>query len=94
MSRYVDRQGNPVSLEEWDRLIEDKRIAETTLPDGKWISTVWLGINHGSRDAPLYFETMVFPEKDDFSGLDCERYEAEAEAKYGHEAMVAKWSKL
>jgi hypothetical protein len=68
------------------------RIAETTLPDGKWISTVRLSINHGSRNAPLYFETMVFPDKDDLIELDCVRYRTEAEAEDGHKAMVAKWS--
>lgn len=70
-----------------------QRLAETTLPDGKWISTVWLGLDHGQWGRPLYFETMVFPKQGDFTELECERYSTEEEALAGHAAVVAKWSK-
>jgi uncharacterized protein (DUF1684 family) len=62
---YYDRQGRPMTTEQWcERLADEsyKRIAETTLFDGTWISTVWLGLDHGFGDGPpLIFETMVFP---------------------------------
>ena len=39
--------------------IENRRVAQDTI--GKfWISTVFIGIDHGIFEAPLVFETMVF----------------------------------
>lgn len=93
MSNYTDKAGNPISMKEWSKLLSDgeyKRIGATTLPDGKRVSTVWLGLNYGFGGTPLYFETMVFP-PDSMGALDCERYATEAEARAGHAAMVAKW---
>jgi hypothetical protein len=95
--RYYDRQGKPMTLEEWAPTVDDaklKRVAETTLPDGKWISTVWLGLDHNfnERGPPLIFETMVFSSSREMTELYTERYSTEAEALAGHEAMVAKWS--
>jgi hypothetical protein len=89
---YFDRRGRPIDLLTWGRLNEDpayKRIAETTLPNGIWISTVWLGADHGAGRPPIIFETMAFGEGTD---NDCKRYATEAEARAGHEAMVAKWA--
>jgi hypothetical protein len=64
---YYDRQGRLISMNEWAELSADreyKRVAEATLSDGTWISTVWLGIDHQFGDGPpLIFETMVFPRK-------------------------------
>lgn len=97
MSRFFDRKGVPISLEQWGRDFEDRekqRVAETTLEDGRWISTVWIGLDHSFGEGPpLIFETMVFGTKDSRSDLDCERYSTEAEALRGHAAMVAKWRK-
>jgi hypothetical protein len=59
---YYDRQGKPIdgALEWGARLRGPKRVAETTLPDGTWISTVWLGLDHAwGGGPPLIFETMV-----------------------------------
>lgn len=67
MIPYYDRQGRLISMNEWAELSADreyKRVAEATLSDGTWISTVWLGIDHQFGDGPpLIFETMVFPRK-------------------------------
>ena len=97
MPEYYDRQGQPVTARQWANRFaqpEDKRVAQTTLPDGKWVSTVWLGLNHAfTPGPPLIFETMVFPSESDMGDLDCERYSTEAEAVAGHAAMVEKWSK-
>jgi hypothetical protein len=88
-----DREGKP--LTSWRaRVGIEKRVAETTLPDGKWVSTVWLGLDHGyGSGPPLIFETMVFAAKGSeitsFMDLYCVRYSTEAEARAGHERVVA-----
>ncbi len=96
MSNYYDRQGKPLGVLEWAQMFENpsvKRVAETTLSDGKWVSTVWLGLGHNwGVGPPLIFETMVFESKQNMSDLDCERYATEAEAVAGHAAMVERWS--
>lgn len=75
-----------------DERAKEKRVAETTLPNGRWVSTVWLGLNHQfGSGPPLIFETMVFPSESDSGDLDCDRYSTEAEALVGHERMCAKW---
>lgn len=74
-TKAVDaRIGSP----EWEHqmhLVEEKlrdpkykRVAETTLPNGLWVSTVWLGLDYGypisdedqTNWKPMIFETMVF----------------------------------
>jgi hypothetical protein len=97
VNEYYDRQGNAMTREEWATSYEtrqdQKRVAETTLPNGRWVSTVWLGLNHQYGDGPpLIFETMVFPNQKDMGELDCDRYSTEAEALAGHAAMVDKWT--
>lgn len=93
---YYDRQGKSISMKEWCTLLEDakyKILARTNLPDGRWVSTVWLGLDHRFEEGtPLIFETMVFP-KDSWAELDCNRYSSEEAALAGHEAMVGKWRK-
>lgn len=78
MTDKFDKNGKPIDLIEWARLIEDKDykvIKQETLPNGKWVSTIWLGLNHVFDDGPpLIFETMVFPAKGDYRGEDMERY--------------------
>ena len=94
--RYYARNGAPLTLRGWIAAREtDRRVARDILPDGKVVSTVWLGLDHRfSEDGPpLIFETMVFPSETDFLDMDCERYSTEAEARAGHAATVAKWSK-
>ena len=102
--QHYDRAGNPMTVDEWIEAIKVKegidprRVAETTLPDGKWVSTVWLGLDHNfSGDGPpVIFESMVFAfRKSQGLGedLDQERYSTEEEARMGHDALVAKWMK-
>ena len=98
MILYYDRKGKPINdVLEWGRLLEDfkyKIVKQEYLSDGKWISTVWLGLDHGflpNHNKPLIFETMVFPKKGEFGDLDMARYSTEAEAKLGHKNMVGKW---
>lgn len=96
-SLWYDRNGNPIrDIAYYASLSSNndyKRVAETTLPDGKWISTVWLGLDHSFDDGPpMIFETMVFASKEDMSSeIDMQRYSTEAEAIKGHEEMVNKY---
>jgi len=96
---YYDRDGSPMTLEEWAQSfgsrMEKKRVAEDTVR-GYWISTVWLGLNHqwNPEGPPLIFETMVFPCQRDGSEPDmgdekgCWRWSTEAQAQKGHDAIV------
>jgi len=94
---YYDRKGQSINVTRWSELLEDRVyhvIEQTDLPDGKWVSTVWLGLDHSfGSGAPLIFETMVFPSHDEWMELDCERYTYEETAIVGHKAMVEKWTK-
>lgn len=91
-----DRRGKPLDLDAWSKLVADrdyKRVVETDVA-GYWVSTVWLGLDHGfgRYDAPLIFETMVFARNDDesvdFGEVDCWRYATEQAARKGHEEAV------
>lgn len=100
MSRYYDRDGKPLSAKAWAETGKGDyhRVAADVLPNGYWVSTVWLGLDHSFGEGePLIFETMVFPcdaegRVTDWGDKDCERYSTEAAAKAGHAAMVAKWA--
>lgn len=97
MADYYDRDGRPMTLMEWasafETRMEKKRVAETTLPNGRWVSTVWLGLNHAfGNGPPLIFETMVFDTHEGMGEVDCERYSTEAEALAGHAALCEKWA--
>ena len=67
---------------------KDPHVAETTLPDGKWVSTVKLPFRHPGG----IYETMVFAKQGSGRDLDVARFETEELAKAGHNHMVAKWS--
>src|SRR5437773_12310208 len=93
---YFRRDGTPYSdILEWAADFENKelkRVAETRLWWGGWLSTVWLGLNHNFSfsGAPLIFETMLFM-PNSFNEIDMERYSTEAQAIEGHNRMYKKW---
>lgn len=110
--RYIlDEHGDPQrcpDLLKWARWFEHpgrRRVAETFLTDGTWVSTIFLGIDHshlrffGLRHphVPILFETMVFPhpdaKRDEGRGedIDQDRYSTWDEAEKGHVEMVARW---
>jgi hypothetical protein len=64
------------------------RVAGTEFPDGRYLSTVFLGIDHQYLDGPpLLFETMLF---DDPRGDEQQwRWSTWDEAEAGHAAVVA-----
>jgi hypothetical protein len=93
MARYYDRQGKPSTSRAWTQSFNENRVAEDTLPNGRWVSTVWLGLDHSfGGPVPLIFETMVFSSLREMSELDCDRYATEAEALAGHKRLCEKWS--
>lgn len=94
MGEYYARDGREITFDEYVKIARGgKRVAETTLPDGKWVSTVWLGLNHQYYDGPpLIFETMVFESREMLHEVDCRRYSTEEAAKDGHDRMVARWT--
>lgn len=73
---YFRRNGTPIwygpgeanahrATIEWARLFEDfdnRRVRDTTLPNGIRVSTVWLGLNHAfdPKATPEIFESMAF----------------------------------
>ena len=108
MSTHYDRQGNALTFEEFLHKAKtqtkaerdaEHRVAADVLPNGYWVSTVHLGLDHSfGQGPPLIFETMVFPCDADghvtsWSEEDCDRYSTEAGALAGHAAMVEKWRK-
>lgn len=98
MIGWYDKDGIPITIEEWGRLNADRdysQIDRTKILDGVNpssafdVSTVWLGLDHGGGSgAPVIFETMVFAEGSSMD-VECRRYCTEAEAVAGHVEMVA-----
>src|ERR1700684_1996349 len=82
----------PCSLEEWSKQREEMRKSNTKHVasdeiNGKWVSTVWLGVNHSflRKEPPLIFETMIHNiEKDEWEDYE-ERYSTWKEAEEGHQ---------
>jgi hypothetical protein len=97
--QIYNKKGALITMEEFNELRIDESysfLKKDYLPDGKIISTVWLGIDHRynkGNGKPIIFETMVFVSDMDYTDIDRRRYETEEEAIKGHERMVEKWSK-
>ena len=103
MSRYYNRETQPITMEEWItwfEVMEYRRVALDVLDDGTRISTVWMGLDHQYGDGPpLIFETMVFSKHQEPMVLGgrvrlyreeegCWRYTTEQEAIDGHKKVV------
>lgn len=87
-----DRYGEPITYRDWHFLRmfpAYKRVAadELVLDDIVYVSTVWLGMDHGFRPytTKLIFETMVFGGEFD---QEMWRYTTEEEALDGHAQVV------
>ena len=85
-----DKKVQPVPLQEWAAFLEQKnpsnRVIKQEDVNGVYISTVFLGLNHGFGGHDKWFETMVFardrePTEDEYQ----KRYETYDEAIAGHE---------
>lgn len=93
----LDTEHTPIETDAttWATWFEDfthRRITQTTLPNGMWVSTVFLGFDHSFGEGPpILFETMVFKSPQDLDEQDMDRYASYTEAEAGHVAMVARW---
>ena len=72
--QYYDRQGFPIPGTDDDPITaclawarrreaatyEDVCVGRDEFPDGSYLSTVWIGLNHAVMGPPLIFETMYF----------------------------------
>ncbi len=99
--RYYRRDGTAFpegegGLFEWAKAFEDfnaRIVRQETLPNGYFVSTVWLGLNHNwGSGPPLIFETMVQDSEGTFEDYQ-ERYSAEDEAILGHLRAVDEFLK-
>lgn len=98
MSEFYDRKGNPITLQQWGKLLREdtltRVVARSLVHDdlGEYlVSTVWLGMNHQyGAGPPLIFETMIFLKTGPDSGLneDQWRYATEEQAALGHAEAV------
>jgi len=85
--KYFLRDGSPADAKVWASKQGDAayvQVDKTMLPSAKWVSTLWLGVE-GSL-----FETVVFDAQTK-QGVDRAKYATEAEARAGHQKLVAKW---
>lgn len=83
--RYTNKEGD----DSW-------RVDKTTLENGGYISTVFLGLDHSfGSGPPKLFETMYFPNHGDgtesWAEEDCERCATWEEAEAQHKTMVDKY---
>lgn len=95
---YYDMDGKPITQTEWLRLYENNVVKQDELPNGYFVSTIWLGIDHNfghckgppSEHIPIIFETLVFKTKCRHE-VDGRRYSTKAEAEAGHAEFAMKW---
>src|SRR5690242_17008743 len=91
---YVLRDKRPVLVPDlltWAREFEtmERRVKSEELPNGLWVSTVFLGIDHQFGDGPpLLFETMVFKSRKVLDEIYCERCSTWDEAEEQHRTAV------
>lgn len=89
--KYYSRAGNEIPFEDWAQLFEDKcyrRIAFSENKNDDCVSTIWQGLEHGTRyGMPLIFESLVKIEGDDDKIY---RYTSEAEALQSHRVLCRK----
>lgn len=96
----IDKRVVPCSMMEWARWYQlaDKgendtlrRVAQTLVGD-VWVSTVFLGLDHGfsmnPEDPPVLFETMCFSDRENFEDFNMQRYCTWDEAEAGHRSVV------
>lgn len=92
MSKYFDMHGFPITYSQWsERFESDSRVLGKTEIDGVMVSTVWLGLRHGTDDQgnPYIFETIAFNSIGEDIWLN--RYTSLQDALEGHLETVQKY---
>jgi hypothetical protein len=89
---YILVDKNPVPVDGISEMIKwfeesgnGHALAQTLLPTGELVSTVFLGVNHGFGDKLILFETMIFGGDQDL--YRC-RYSTYDEAMAGHQKAI------
>lgn len=93
MTKYSDMHGLPITYQQWvNRFALDTRFIGKTDIDGIMVSTVWLGLRHGTDDQgnPYIFETMVFNSIGEDIWVN--RYTTLQDALQGHLDAVAQYT--
>ena len=94
MINYYNHDGEPITLEEWARLIEipEYRIVASDVVGPLWVSTIWLGLDHNWFGGdPFIFETILFdvPQGDDrWSCLEMQRCSTHTQALENHARLL------
>lgn len=73
-----DREGNPISLDEFCKLREDREyiVVQQDHIDNWLVSTVWLGVDYQFGDGPpIIFETKIFDQSQQGLQEAAESYE-------------------
>lgn len=90
MDNLHDRDGAPITVEEWCELRRDPNyihVRMTAIDDDVYVSTVWIGVDYSWGRGPLQtFETMVFGLED---GERIWRWPDVLGAELGHDAVVS-----
>jgi hypothetical protein len=94
--KWYAKNGDELTPEQASALLVDPdyKIVEQTPIGPYWVSTVWLGLDHGFVPGlpPVIFETMVFATSESVEGLgpdmDSRRYCTEEQARAGHHEFV------
>lgn len=92
---WYDREGKEITdIQEVESKLRDRayrQVKRTVLKNKRWVSTVWLGLDHGYDGNKLIFETLVF-NPDSMVEIDGNRYPTEADALKGHARLVRVWA--
>ena len=87
---WYDKNGQPIDIERWAGLMarpEYRRVAEDFI-DEFWVSTVWLGLDHGIDGNKMIFETMIFTFGNGAIVYGPVRYTTLGAATAGHKYVV------
>lgn len=94
---YFARDRHEISMAGWAarREVRAYWILDQTQFPGFWLSTVWLGMDHGfGRGEPIIFESTLFEGNPEVDGLDdsvySDRYCTEQQALKGHSDICRK----
>ena len=81
----------PASMLDWgDYLHSPRRFRLRVIvpPQGRQLSTSFIGFDHAYRGPPMIYETMIFPTVESAEGLATWRYATRESAEVGHRTIL------
>ena len=77
-------------LDWWDYLHSPRRFRLRVIlpPQGRELSTSFIGFDHAFRGPPMIYETMLFPTVESADGLECWWYATRESAAVGHRKIL------